>query len=119
MPVGRDDVDDRPLDQGQLLEGLDVAEAEVVALADVGHDGDVAAVEAEPLAEDAAAGRLQHGRLDRGLSSTARALCGPLQSPVVDPPAVDVDAVGAGHADRLAGAPERCGRSAGWWSSCR
>ena len=36
---------------------------------------------AEPLAEDAAAGRLEHGGLDRGFSSTSRALLGPLQSP--------------------------------------
>ena len=71
----------RSLDAGQLLQRLDVGQAEVVALADVGDDGDVAAVEAEALAEDAAAGRLQHGGLDLGLMQDGLALCGPLQSP--------------------------------------
>ena len=60
---------------------VDFAQAEVVAFADVGHDGDVAAVEGQALAEDAAAGGFQHGRVDAGFMSTAAALCGPLQSP--------------------------------------
>ena len=78
---------------------VDVAQPQVVAFADVGHDRHVAAVEAQPVAEDAAAGRFQHGRVDAaGSSARCAALCGPLQSPLVDAAIVDVDAVGAGHA---------------------
>ena len=41
------------------------ARPEVVAFADVGHHGHVAAVEGQAVAEDAAAGRFEHGRFDR------------------------------------------------------
>ena len=54
------------------LERVDVVQAEVVALADVGDDGDVAAVEAEAFAQDAAARGFEHRRVDE---RDARARC--------------------------------------------
>ena len=99
----------RPLDECQLLERVDLARPEVVPLADVGHHGDVAAIEPEPLAEDAAPRRFEHGRLDPRVEQhhpgtlRAAAIAG------VDPAIADPDAVGAGHADRLAGVADDLG----------
>ena len=93
---------------------VDVVEAEVVPLADVGDDRHVAEVERQAGAEDAAPGRLQHGRLDRRVHQDRRcALAGPAAIARLDPPLVDVDPVGAGHADGLAGRPQEVGDEPG------
>ena len=63
VPGARHRLDDDALDVGQLAERVDAAEAQVVA-GDVGDDGDVVAVVAQALAQDAAAGDLEHGRVD-------------------------------------------------------
>ena len=56
--------------------------AQMIALGDVGDDGDIAAIEAESGAENAAARRLQHGRLDARIAQDRRGRSsGPLQSP--------------------------------------
>ena len=62
-PVAGHGLDDDALDLGQLADRVDAAEAEVVA-GHVDHDGDVVAVVAEALAQDAAAGDLEHGEVD-------------------------------------------------------
>ena len=65
-------LDDDGLDVGELLEGVDALHAEVVG-GDVGDDGDVVAVVAEALAQDAAAGDLHDGEVDaRVLQDHAR-----------------------------------------------
>ena len=51
------------LDVGELLDGVDAAQAEVVGL-HVEDDGDVVALVAEALAQDAAAGDLEDGEVD-------------------------------------------------------
>ena len=62
-PVARHRLDDDGLDVGELLEGVDAAHAEVVGR-DVRDDGDVVAVVAQALAQDAAAGHLHDGEVD-------------------------------------------------------
>ena len=52
-----------------------------MVVADIGDDGDLAAVPAQAGAQDAAARRLQHGHFHSGCCKTAWALRGPLQSP--------------------------------------
>ena len=102
LAVAEDRLGHDRLDLGQVVERVDAAQAEVVG-GDVGDDGDVAAVEAEARAEDAAAGGLEHGVVDgRVLEHHLRAgraahVAGQ------DLGAVDVDAVGGGHADAPAG----------------
>ena len=75
-------LDDDALDHGQVLDRADVAQAQVVAHADVGDDGHVAAVERQAFAQDAAARGLEHGRVHVGVHEHAAELRGPLQSPV-------------------------------------
>src|SRR6478609_4735283 len=54
VPVARDGLDEDRLDVGQLLDGVDAAQAEVVRL-HVEDDGHVVALVAQALAQDAAA----------------------------------------------------------------
>ena len=63
MPVARDRLDEDGLDVGELLDGVDAAQAEVVGL-HVEHHGDVVALVAEALAQDAAAGHLEDREVD-------------------------------------------------------
>ena len=63
--VGRHNVDDATLHLGQGLDGVDLVQAEMIALADIGYHRHVAAVEAQAFAQDAAAGRFENGGLDR------------------------------------------------------
>ena len=63
VPVARHRLDDDRLHVGELLDGVDAAQAEVVGL-HVEHDGDVVALVAEPLAQDAAAGDLEDREVD-------------------------------------------------------
>ena len=110
--VRLDVLHDHALDDRQVLDRADVGETEVVALADVGDDGDVAAVEAEALAQHAAARGFEHGRVDvRVHQDVARALRAAAIAGV-DALALDVDAVGAGHADAVAVASEDAGDEA-------
>ncbi len=114
-------LDEDGLDVGELLDGVDAAQAEVVGL-HVEHDGDVVALVAEALAQDAAAGDLEDGEVDARVlqhhpgAARARGV-GADQQPLVDD-----HAVGGGHADLAAHALEDVGDHPGWsWSSrwCR
>ena len=81
MPGARHRLDDDALDVGQLAERVDAAEAQVVA-GDVGHHGDVVAVVAQALAQDAAAGDLEDGGVD---ASGSGAPSGPTSGPTCRP----------------------------------
>ena len=101
VPVARHGLDDDGLDVGQLLDGVDAAQAEVVGL-DVEDDGDVVALVAQALAQDAAAGDLEDREVDARVlqhhPGAARAgRVGPDQQPLVDD-----HAVGRGHPDLAA-----------------
>ena len=79
--VARDGLDHDGLHLGELLEGVDAAHAQVVG-GHVEDDGDVVALVAEPLAEDAAAGHLEHGEVDpRVLQDHACGLRAPRRRP--------------------------------------
>ena len=100
--VRRDVLHDHALDHREVFDRADVVQAEVVARADVGDHGHLAAVEAQAFAQDAAARGLEHRRVDVGVdqhvarAARAAAIAG------VDALAVHVDAVGVGHAHALA-----------------
>ena len=105
VPVARHGLDQHRLDVGELLDGVDAAQSEVVGL-DVEHDGDVVALVAEALAQDAAAGDLEDREVDpRVLQHHPRRArpgrVGPDQQPLVDH-----HAVGRRHADLAAHALE-------------
>ena len=91
---------------GQLFRRVDVGQPQVVAVADVRHHGHVAVVEAEPLAEDAAAGRLEHGHVDAGVDQHAAGALRAAAIAAVDAAIVDENPVRAGHAHALARAAE-------------
>ena len=63
VAVARHRLDEHRLHVGELLDGVDAAQPEVVGL-HVEHDGDVVALVAEALAQDAAAGDLEDGEVD-------------------------------------------------------
>ena len=97
-PRARHGLDDDALDVGQLADRVDAAQTEVVA-GDVGHDGHVVAVVAEPLAQDPAARDLEHGRVDSRVLEDHLGRLRPGHVALLDEPAVDDDAVGRGHPD--------------------
>ena len=101
QPLRAGDVRDDGLDLGELVEGVDALEAEVVG-GDVGDDGDVVAGQPDALEEDAAAGGLGDGDLDScgGQDASGAARAGVVAG--LDQLAVDVDAVGVGPAHVLA-----------------
>ena len=70
QPAAVDQVRDAELGVGQAVEIVDAVLAKVIG-ADVGDDGDVGAVDRESAAQDAAARRLEHRRLDRGIAQHA------------------------------------------------
>ncbi len=95
---------DDALQHGQVFHGADVGQPEVVAFAHVGDHGHVAAIEGQALAQQAAARGLEHGGVHVGMhqyiagAARAAAVAG------IDALALDVDTVGAGHADAQAAA---------------
>jgi hypothetical protein len=96
--VARYGLDDDGLDLRELLEGVDATKPQVVG-GHVEDDADVAAVEAEPFAQDAAARDLEDGEVDpRVLQHHPRRLR-PGRVGADDEPLVDDDAVGRRHAD--------------------
>ncbi len=110
---------DHALEHGQVFDRGDVVQAQVVALADVGDHGHLAAVEAQALAQDAAARGLEHGRIDLGVQQHVARALGAAAVAAVDLAAVDVDAVGVGHADAQAAGRQTGGRSGARSWSCR
>ena len=109
---------DHALDLGELVEGVDALQAEVVG-GDVGDHGDVVAGQPDALEQDAAAGGLGDGELDLGVGQHPAGARRPGVVPRLDQLTVDVDAVGVGPADEPAAASGRCGRSSARSSSCR
>ena len=91
-------LDEHALDVRELAQRVDAAEPEVVR-GDVGHDRHVRPVEAEALAQDAAARHLEHAGVDRRVleDHPRRLRAGHVAAP--DHPPVDHDAVGRGHPD--------------------
>ena len=94
----RHGLDDDALDVRQLADRVDPAEPEVVA-GDVRDDGDVVAVVAEALPEDAAAGDLEHRRVDLRVLEDHLGRLRARHVALLRQPAVDDDAVGRGHPD--------------------
>ena len=117
--IGRHDIDDAALHFREVFRRVDFAQPEVIAFADVRHHSDVAAVESEPFAEDSAAGGLENGGVNRRIEQNGPGALRPAAIAAVDPPAVDEDAVGAGHADAQAHPLEDVGDEAAWWWFCR
>ena len=72
---------------------------------DVGDHGDVVAVVAEALAQDAAAGHLHHREVDARVLQDHPGRARPGRVGLDDEPLVDDDAVGRGHADLAARGP--------------
>ena len=104
---GGDVLDDDALEHGHVLHGGDVVQPKVVALADVGDHGHGAVVEAQALAQHAAARGLQHRGLHlRVHQHVARALRAAAIA-AVDLAAVDVNPVGVGHAHGQPGAGQQ------------
>src|SRR5262249_34411132 len=87
------------LDAREIADFVDAVQPEVVALADVGDDGDVAQVEAQAFAQDAAACGLEHRSVDARVSQHGARALGAAAIAGVDAAILDVDAIGAGHAD--------------------
>ena len=110
--AGAGDPHDRRLDLGQLVEGLDAAEAEVVG-GDVGDHGDVVVGHPDPAAQDPAPGRLQHGQLDAGLGQDLGRPARARPVALLHQLAVQVDAVGVGPADVQPGAAAHVGDQPG------
>jgi hypothetical protein len=110
--VGRHVLHDHTLDHGQVFHRADVGQAQVIAHADVGHHGHVAAVEGEAFAQHAATGGLEdrgiHIRVQQDVAGAARAAA----VAGIDAPLAHIDAVGVGHAHPLAGHTEQVGGEA-------
>jgi len=81
-----------------LPDRIDAAEPEMVA-SDVGHDGHVVAVVAEPLAQDPAARDLEDRGIDGRVLEDHQRRLRPRHVALLDEPAIDHDAVGRGHPD--------------------
>ena len=98
----RHGLDQDRFDVGQLRQRVDALEPQVVT-GHVGHHGHVVAVVAQALAQDAAAGDLEHGSVDRRVLEHHLRRARPGHVALADQPAVDDDAVGRGHAHPPAG----------------
>ena len=85
--VREHDVNDGPLDEASFSSVSMSEQPEVVAFADVGDDGDVAAIEAEAFAEDAAASGFEHGRVDGRVEQDAAGTLRAAAIAVFDAPA--------------------------------
>ena len=109
---GRHVQHDHALEHLQVFQRGDVVQAQVVAAAQVGDDGDIALVECQAFAQQAAARGFQHGGIHVGVrqhiarAARAGAIAG------VDLAAIDVHAVGVGHAHAQALRFQQMGRQA-------
>src|SRR5262249_17493865 len=103
----------RTFDVGELLQGVDVGDAQVIPLADVGDDSYVAAVEAQPGTENTTTRRLQHRRLDAWVLQHPAGAGRPAAVPRGDAPAGHVNPLGTGHANAVAGQLEQVCRQPG------
>jgi hypothetical protein len=99
-------------DPRQVFYGLDAVHAQVV-VRHVEHDADVAAVERQAPLEDAAARRFQHREIDvrRAQHIAGRPVAGAVAAHHFH--AVEVDALGRGHAGRAPGQARAVGQHQG------
>ena len=102
-PVARNGFDDHGLDVGELLDRVDATYAQVVGR-HVGDHGDVVAVVAQPLAQDAAARHLHDGEVDPRVLQDHPGRLGPGGVGFHDKTFVDDDAIRRRHADLAADA---------------
>jgi hypothetical protein len=100
-PGPRHRLDDDRLDVRQLADRVDPTQPQVIA-GDVRHDGDVVAVVAEALAEDATAGDLEDRGVDLGVLEDHLGRLRARHVALLREPAVDDDAVGGGQPDAAA-----------------
>ena len=98
-------LDDDLLHGGELLDGVDATEPEVVG-GDVQDDGDVVALVAQALAQQATAGDLEDGEVDTRVLQHHPGALGARRVSPDDQALVDDDAVGRGHPDLAAQAFE-------------
>ena len=94
--------DDRALDASELFERVDIAKAKVIAFADIRDNRDVAAIEPETRAKNPAACRFEHGEIDAGVHQDVLSAGRTAAIASVDASILDVDAIGASHADASA-----------------
>ena len=106
--VARHRLDQHLLHRGQLAQRGDATHAQVVA-GHVEHHRHVVAVVAEPFAQDPAARHLEDGQVDVRVLEHGRGGLGAAHVAPADQPAVDEDAIGAGHADLAAHAAHDVG----------
>ena len=107
--VPTSDPDDRALHLGQLVEGVDPVQPEVVG-ADVGDHRDVVVLVADATQEDPATGRLEDGEVEIRLGEDPTGPAEPGPVPSLDQLAADVDPVRVGHAHPQTGSWPRRGR---------
>ena len=106
------DLDHQAFDLGQLFDGVDAAEAEVVG-GDVQHGAHVAEAVAEAGADDAAARGLDDRHVDHGIAQHHGGRLRPGHVALHRDVAVDVDGVGGGLPDDEAGHLQHVGEHAG------
>ena len=97
--LGGDVFDDDAFDHGQFIDRGDEIEAEVVAKADIGDHCDIAHVKAEAFAQHAATGGFENGGINVGVEQHIPGALRAGAVTAIGALAVDVDAIGAGHAD--------------------
>lgn len=102
-------LDDASLDLGELFDRLDIGKSKVVTFADIGNDPDVAKIEPEAFAEDTSACCLEHCGIDKRIHQNGASALGAAAVTRIDTPSSDVDSVGTGHPDFLAGAGHEVG----------
>ena len=103
---------DHALEHREVFQRGDVVQAEVVARADVGHHRDLAAVERQAFAQQAAARRFEHGGVDVRVHQHVARAARAAAVAAVDAASFDVDAVGVGHAGAQAAGGEQVGDQA-------
>ena len=103
---------DHPLEDGQVFQGGDVVQAQMVARADVGHHRHLAAVEGQAFAQQAAARRFEHGGVDVGVHQHIAGASRAAAVAAVDGAPFDIDAVGIRHAGAQPGGGGQVGDQA-------
>ena len=113
VAAGRDVLHNHALEHGQVFHRGDVVQPQVVAAANVGDHRHLAAVKAQAFAQHAATRDFKHRRIDiRVHQHIARAFW-PAAVAAVGLPAIDIHAVGVGHAGAQALGSEQVGNQAG------
>ena len=91
-------LDEYAFDACQVLWGLDPGNAQVVSVGDVCDNGNVAAIEAETLANNAAPGNLEHARIDKRVQEQTAGSLGSRAIVLVNETPGHKGPVGTGHA---------------------